>query len=449
MALIEKRTAEAADTEAAPPGKPGWWRQEVEIPRGAIVLYVLILAVLVLIIWSTRRERESHVLVPTIERFEETLPSIAGLTGSPIQDGNRVEILQDGEGFFPRFLADVAAARESIHLETYVWWRGEICEQVANALAEKARQGVEVRLTLDAVGSSKGDDELFERMEEAGVRVAFFHPFLLQDLGLFNNRTHRKLAVFDGRIGYVFGHGFAEEWTGHGQDEKHWRDTGARIEGPVVNSIQATFAENWVEQTAEVLVGEKYFPRLAAAGNVRAHMTASSPQGGVSRLEMLFKLAIGSAQKEILIQNPYFIPDGEMVALLERAAERGVEVRIMLPGAVTDSSVVRHAGHRHYEALLDNGIEIYEFQPSLNHQKVMVVDGIWSHVGSTNLDDRSLDINDEASVGLIDKGVAGELREAFERDLESSLRVTPEEWRKRSAWHRLVDRSSYLINEQL
>ena len=449
MALVEKRTAEAAETEAVPPGKAGWWRREIEIPRGAIVLYVLILAVLVLIIWSTRRERESHVLVPTIERFEETLPSIAGLTGSPIQDGNRVEILQDGEGFFPRFLADVAAARESIHLETYVWWRGEICEQVANALAEKARQGVEVRLTLDAVGSSKGDDELFERMEEAGVRVAFFHPFLLQDLGLFNNRTHRKLAVFDGRIGYVFGHGFAEEWTGRGQDEKHWRDTGARIEGPVVNSIQATFAENWVEQTAEVLVGEKYFPRLAAAGNVRAHMTASSPQGGVSRLEMLFKLAIGSAQKEILIQNPYFIPDGELVALLERAAERGVEVRIMLPGAVTDSSVVRHAGHRHYEALLDNGIEIYEFQPSLNHQKVMVVDGIWSQVGSTNLDDRSLDINDEASVGLIDKGVAGELREAFERDLESSLRVTPEEWRKRSAWHRLIDRSSYMINEQL
>jgi cardiolipin synthase len=416
---------------------------------GAAILYVLILAVLILIIWSTRRERESHVKVPRIDSFAETLPSIAGLTGSPIQAGNSVEILQNGDGFFPRLLADVAAARESIHLETYVWWRGEICEQVADALAKKAAEGVEVRLTLDAVGSNKGDEKLFERMEKAGVRIAYFHPFLLQDLGLFNNRTHRKIAVFDGRIGYVFGHGFAEEWTGNGQDEKHWRDTGVRIEGPVVNSIQETFAENWVEQTAEVLVGERYFPRLSPAGGIRAHMTASSPQGGVSRLELLFKLAIGAAEKEILIQNPYFIPDGEMVGLLEQAAERGVKIRIMLPGAVTDSSVVRHAGHRRYEDLLAKGIEIYEFMPSLNHQKVMVVDGLWSHVGSTNLDDRSLDINDEASVGLIDTGVADQLREAFERDLKVSKQVTLEEWRKRSAWHRFIDRGSYLINEQL
>ena len=446
MALLTKKTAAPA---GAVPKKTGWWHERVDISRGAAILYTLILAVLILIIWSTRRERESHVEVPRIDSFEETLPSIAGLTGSPIQAGNRVEILQDGDGFFPPLLKDIAAARESIHLETYVWWKGEICAQVADALAEKAREGVEVRLTLDAVGSNKGDKELFERMEKAGVRIAFFHPFLLQDLGLFNNRTHRKIAIFDGRIGYVFGHGFAEEWTGRGQDEKHWRDTGVRIEGPVVNSIQETFAENWVEQTAEALVGEKYFPRLPSAGGVRAHMTASSPQGGVSRLELLFKLAIGAAEKEILIQNPYFIPDGEMVGLLEKAAERGVEIRIMLPGAVTDSSVVRHAGHRRYEELLASGIEIWEFQPSLNHQKVMIVDGLWSHVGSTNLDDRSLDINDEASVGLIDTGVAGELKEAFERDLKVSSQVTLEEWRKRSAWHRFIDRGSYLINEQL
>ena len=429
--------------------KPRWWQREVVISRGAAVLYTLIVAALILILWSTRRERESHVKVPRIDRFEETLPSIAGLTGSPIQAGNRVEILQNGDGFFPRLFEDIAAAKETIHLETYVWWEGDICKQVANALAERAAQGVEVRLTLDAVGSNKGEDELFEIMEKAGVRISRYHPLELQDLGLWNNRTHRKLAVFDGRIGYVFGHGFAQEWTGRGQDEKHWRDTGVRIEGPVVNAIQATFAENWVEQTSEVLVGERYFPRLQPAGGVRAHMTASSPEGGVSRLELLFKLAIGTAQKEILIQNPYFIPDGEMVGLLEQAAERGVKVRIMLPGAVTDSSVVRHAGHRRYEELLAKGIEIYEFLPSLNHQKVMVVDGLWSHVGSTNLDDRSLDINDEASVGLIDAGVAAELERAFEQDVKKSKQVTLEEWRKRSAWHRFIDRGSYLINEQL
>jgi cardiolipin synthase len=435
----------------AKPALPHRQGRQIVLSWWAAVFYVLILLGLVLILWSTRRERESHVRVPDIERFEETLPSIAGLTGSPIQAGNRVEILQNGDQFFPALFADIEAAKQSIHLESYVWWKGEICERVANALAGKARQGVEVRLTLDAVGSNKGDEELFETMKKAGVRIAIFHPFRIQDIGLINNRTHRKLAVFDGRIGYVFGHGFAEEWTGNGEDEKHWRDTGVRIEGPVVNSIQAVFAEHWVGQTSEVIVGETYFPRLPSAGNVRAHMTASSPQGegGVSRLEILFKLAISAARRELIVQNPYFIPDGEIVGLLRRAAQRGVKIRIMLPGAVTDSSVVRHAGHRRFEELLEQGIEICEYQKTLNHQKVMVVDGLWSFVGSTNFDDRSLDINDEASIGLIDPGVAGELRAAYQRDLPDCKRILLEEWRKRSAWHQLIDRASYMINEQL
>jgi cardiolipin synthase len=433
----------------AKPAVPRSRGREIVISRTAAVFYVAIILGLILILWSTRRERESHVKVPPIDRFEETLPSIAGLTGSPIQAGNRVEVLQNGDQFFPALLRDVGAAKESIHLETYVWWKGEICGQVARALADKARQGVEVRLTLDAVGSNKGDDELFDLMKKAGVRIALFHPLRLQDIGLFNNRTHRKLAVIDGRIGYVFGHGMAEEWTGHGQDEKHWRDTGVRVEGPVVNSIQAVFSENWVEQTSEVIVGEKYFPRLPSAGNVRAHMTASSPQGGVSRLEMLFKLAISAARRELIVQNPYFIPDGEIVGLLTRAAKRGVKVRIMLPGAVTDSSVVRHAGHRRFEELLEQGIEICEYKKTLNHQKIMVVDGLWSFVGSTNFDDRSLDINDEASIGLIDPGVAGQLRAAYEQDLSDCPPIRLEQWRKRSVWDRFADRASYMINEQL
>ena len=423
--------------------------KEIVLSRAAAVFYVAIVLGLILILWSTRRERESHVRVPDIDRFEETLPSIAELTGSPIQAGNRVEVLQNGDQFFPALLRDVAAAKESVHLETYVWWKGEICERVAQALAAKARQGVEVRLTLDAVGSNKGDKDLFDLMTKAGVKIAYFHPFRIQDIGLFNNRTHRKVAVVDGRIGYVFGHGMAEEWTGNGQDEKHWRDTGVRVEGPVVNAVQGVFAENWVEQTSEVIVGEKYFPRLPSVGSVRAHMTASSPQGGVSRLELLFKLAISAARKELIVQNPYFIPDGEIVGLLQRAAERGVKIRIMLPGAVTDSSVVRHAGHRRFEDLLEKGIEICEYRKTLNHQKIMIVDGLWSFVGSTNFDDRSLDINDEASIGLIDPGVAGQLRAAFEKDQADCPPIDLEQWRKRSVWDRFVDRASYMINEQL
>jgi cardiolipin synthase A/B len=419
------------------------------ISYAAAGLYVTILLILLLLLWSARRERESHVRVPDLASLEEALPSIAGLTGSPILPGNRVEVLQNGDEFFSALLGDIAAARETIHIETYVWWEGEICGRVAEALAARARQGIEVRLLLDAVGSQKGDEELFEMMEDAGVRIARYHPFQLSDIGLFNNRTHRKLALFDGRVAHVFGHGFAQEWTGHAQDEKHWRDTGVRLQGPVVGAVQSVFSENWVEQTSEPLVGERYFPPLEPAGPVRAQMVASSPQGGVSRLELLYKLAIATAQKELLIQNPYFIPDGEVVGLIEKAVRRGVDVSIMLPGAVTDSSVVRHAGHRRFEELLRHGVKIYEYRPTLNHQKILIVDGIWAHVGSANFDDRSLDINDEASVGLIDPDVAGRLRDAFSSDLKSCDEVTLAAWEQRSAWHQLVDRVSYLINEQL
>ena len=424
-------------------------RRILEISYGTAITLTGVILFLLLLIWSTRRERESHVRVPDLVEFEQALPSVASLTGSPIISGNQVQVLQNGDGFFPVLFDDIAKAKQSIHLETYVWWEGEICKRLAEALANKARQGVEVRLTLDATGSTKGDDELFEGMEKAGVKISFYHPFQLQDLGLFNNRTHRKLAIFDGRVAHVFGHGIAQEWTGNGQDAEHWRDTGVRLEGPIVNSIQGVFAENWVEQTAEVLVGEKYFPRLPAVGSVRAHVTASSPQGGVSQLELLYKLAIATAQKELIIQNPYFIPDGEMVGLLEKAVRRGVKVRVMIPGQVTDSSIVRHAGHRRFQELLEHGVEIYEYQRTLNHQKVMIVDGLWSHVGSTNRDDRSLDINDEASVGLIDPDVAARLENAFKADLRYSTRLDAATWEKRPLWHKTVDRLSYLVNEQL
>ena len=431
---------------AARPARPV---RILEISYLAAALYVAIVAVLLLLLWSARRERESHVRVPDLVRLEEALPSIAGLTGSPILAGNRVEILQNGDEFFPALLEDIAAARETIHMETYVWWKGEICQRIAEALAAKARQGVEVRLQLDAVGAQEGDEKLFEMMEAAGVRIARFHPFELDDLGLFNNRTHRKIAIFDGRVAHVFGHGIAQEWTGHAQDEEHWRDTGVRLRGPIVGAVQSVFSENWLEQTSEPIVGERYFPPLEPAGTVRAQMVASSPQGGVSRLELLYKLAIATAQKELLIQNPYFIPDGEVVGLIDKAVRRGVDVSIMLPGAVTDSSIVRHAGHRHYEDLLRHGVKIYEYRPTLNHQKILIVDRVWVHVGSANFDDRSLDINDEASVGIIDAEVAGRLRAAFSEDLKLCTEVTLPEWQKRSAWHRFVDRFSYSINEQL
>jgi cardiolipin synthase len=426
-----------------------WLARTTEVSYLVMILYAFIVVFLFVMIWSVLHERESHVRVPDVGRFEEALPSIANLTGSPVLAGNTVQVLQNGDGFFPPLFEDIARARQTINLETYVWWKGEICKQVAEALAGKARQGVEVRITLDATGSHKGDDDLFDMMKEAGVKISLYHPFRLGDLALLNNRTHRKIAIFDGKVAYVFGHGFAEEWTGNGQDARHWRDTGVRLEGPIVNSVQAVFAQNWVDQTAEVLVGEKYFPRLAEKGSVRAHMTASAPRGGVSEMELLDKMAIATAQKELIIQNPYFIPDEELVDLIANAVKRGVRVRLMIPGQITDSSVVRHAGHKQFQTLLDKGVEIYEFEPTLSHQKIMIIDDVWSFVGSTNFDDRSLDTNDEASVGLIDRQVAGELKAAFEADLERCKRLDARSWSRRSLWHKFEDSASYLLNEQL
>jgi cardiolipin synthase len=424
-------------------------------PRGTIQLTYLqafgvlfTMVFLAVLLWSTDKEHASHVRVPNIDNFEQALPSIANLAHSPVLPGNAVQILENGD-FFPAFLADVARARGSIHLETYVWWKGEICDRVARALADKARHGVEVRITLDALGSHRSDRKLMADMKKAGVKISLYRPPRLSELGLYNNRTHRKVAVFDGRIAYVFGHGMAEEWTGHAEDKDHWRDTGVRLEGPIVNSVQAVFAENWIDETSRVLVGERYFPPQPLVGTVRAHMVSSSPRGGVSEMEMIDKLAIACARKDLIIENPYFIPDVELVNLFANAVKRGVRVRLMIPGPITDSPIVRHAGHKHFQTLMEKGIEIYEFEPTLSHQKIMIVDGTWSLVGSTNFDDRSLDINDEASVGLIDPGIAARLTATFEADLRRCKRLDPRTWSRRGFWHRAEDEVSYLLNEQL
>jgi cardiolipin synthase len=406
------------------------------------------LAVLVILLWSTDKEHASHVKVPAIDNFEEALPSIANLANSPVLSGNAAQILENGD-FFPAFLADVARAHSSIHLETYVWWKGEICERIGRALADKARQGVEVRVTLDALGSHRSRRELIAMMKQAGVKISLYRPVRLSELGLYNNRTHRKLAIFDGRVAYVFGHGIAEEWTGHAQDKDHWRDTGVRLEGPIVNSVQAVFAQNWIDETTQVPIGEKYFPHQPVAGTVRAHMVWSAPRGGVSEMELIDKMAIACARQDLIVENPYFIPDLELVDLFAGAVKRGVRVRLMIPGSITDSPIVRHAGHKQLQALMDKGVEVYEFEPTLSHQKVMIIDGSWSLVGSTNFDDRSLDINDEASVGLIDHGIAAQLTRAFEADLHRCKRLDSRTWSRRGRWHRMVDEVSYLLNEQL
>jgi cardiolipin synthase A/B len=415
-------------------------------------LFIAMLAAIVLLgtmLWNNLREREFHVRVPDIDSFEEALPSIAGMTKAIILEGNKAEIIQNGD-FFTALLASIAGAKETINFETYVWWSGDICDEVAEAFAARAREGLKVRVLVDAMGAMKMKRYLRERMTKAGVKLTRYHPIRLIDIGQLNKRTHRKLAIFDGREAYIFGHGISRKWTGHGEDKEHWRDTGVRLHGPIVNAVQSVFAQHWIEETGEVLVGEQYFPHLGPEGKLRMHTLAGAPLGGISDLELMFKMSIASAQKELIIQNPYFIADSETTSLLKRAVKRGVDVKIMVPGKITDSPLVSHAGHRHFSEMLHAGVKIYCFERTLIHQKIMIIDGLWSHVGSTNLDARSFDINEEAGVGIIDEQIAAELKAAFADDLKSCVEMKAEKWdRDYKLWHRAFDRACYLLSWQL
>jgi cardiolipin synthase A/B len=291
---------------------------------------------------------------------------------------------------------------------------------------------------------------LRDKMTDAGVKLVRYHPIRIIDIGQLNKRTHRKVAVFDGRMAFINGHGISRLWTGNGEDKEHWRDTGVKLWGPVVNAVQSVFAQHWIEETGEVLVGQKYFPHLEHEGDLRMHVLAGAPLGGVSDLELMFKMAIASAQEELIIQNPYFIPDPETVSLLKKAVKRGVKVKIMVPGKVTDSPVVSHAGHHHFSDMLHSGVRLFCHEKTLIHQKIMIIDGFWSHVGSTNLDDRSFDINEEAGVGIIDESIAAQLKAAFEEDLKSCTELKAQTWdQEYHFWHRMQDRVCYLLSGQL
>jgi cardiolipin synthase len=269
------------------------------------------------------------------------------------------------------------------------------------------------------------------------------------NIGRFNNRTHRKILIVDGRIGYVFGHGISDQWLGNGEDPDHWRDTALRVEGPIVHGLQTVFAQNWVEETHRLPVDIVCFPRLESVGASSAHVVSSASGDAVSSVAMLYTVAIACARKKVLIQNPYFAPNPGVVELFAMMVKRGVEVHLMVPGKHTDSPFVRRAGCHLYESMLAAGVRLYEFDRTLVHQKIVVVDGQWSHVGSTNFDARSLALNEEIGIGILDAEVAADLERAFADDLRSCRELTLGQWRKRPFYDRLFDRFAYLLHDQL
>ena len=381
-------------------------------------------------------------------------PTIAAHTDAPILGGNKIELLLNGEQTFPAMLKAIRAARKSITYAQYLYQEGAIAYELAEAFAERCRAGLTVKLLLDSHGGSKIPEDIPQLLTDAGCQLEWFRRVKLfqfitpWELLNYNYRNHRRILVIDGTFGFTGGHGVAEAWTGDGRTEGKWRDTDVRVEGPIVQQLQAAFVESWRDTTGHVLGGDLYFPPLKPVGKVNAQIVKSSPLGGTYESYMLLLLSISSARKSIHLSNPYFLPDERMQEALLNAVKRGVSVVVLTPGKI-DHKLVYWASRRGFEPLLLGGIQIYEYQVALMHAKTMVVDGVWAHVGTTNLDNRSFALNEEINLIAYDRAVAGELETAFAADLKHSKRLTYEAWKARPWREKFLELFTIPLKEQL
>jgi cardiolipin synthase len=381
---------------------------------------------------------------------EEFLTTMAGATGVPFFEGNRIEILNNGDSFYPRMLRDIGRAKYSVTIEAYIYWAGEIGRTFAQALAAKSKSGVSVKILLDAVGSSSIGDEILVILDKGKCQLAWYNPVRPYTLGRFNHRTHRKSLIVDGRVAFTGGAGIADHWMGDAQDSEHWRDTQVRLEGPAVVPLQTGFAQNWLQATSEMITGfEFYPPNETPAGTLAAQTILSSPETGASTARTFYYLSIAAARHSIHIANPYFVPDQGAIDLLIAAKRRGVDVQIMVAGIHNDNWLARQNSVRLYGPFLEAGIRILEYNHTMLHQKTMVVDGVWSTVGTTNFDSRSFAHNEENNVCFCDEGLAGQLEEIFRADTQGCDVITLKSWRKRPIVAKSIEAVASLLQEQV
>ena len=371
------------------------------------------------------------------------------MLGPSIIPGNHVTDLENGGEIFPAMLEAIRGAQHTITFETYIYWEGEVGQRFADALSERARAGVAVNVTIDWVGSASMDQGQLQQMEDAGVHIQRYRPLHWYHLARMNNRTHRKLLVIDGRIGFTGGVGIADQWRGDAQDPEHWRDMHFRIEGPAVAQIQAAFNDNWIKSTGEVLNGPKYFPPLQPAGDMDAHLFIASPAGGSESMHLMYLMALAAAEQSIDLSASYFLPDPLIIDALLAARERDVRIRVLLPGPYIDSEAVRLSTKASWGSLLRAGVEIHEYQPTMIHNKLLIIDQELVSVGSTNFDIRSFRLNDEASLNVYDHEFAARMTRVFERDLEQARRYPHEAWQKRPWTEKFTETVLLPIKSQL
>ncbi len=373
---------------------------------------------------------------------------LATLTDAQLHAHNRIEILTNGPCFYPAELDAISGARHSIHLEAYIFHKGEIGTRFRDALTERARAGVEVKVIIDFIGSFSVRKSWFRDLIDAGGRVEWYHSLRLDLIPQLNNRTHRELLVVDGEIGFIGGAGIDDQWLESRPKDPRWRDTVCRVTGPAVTSLQSVFAENWLRVAGEILADPEFYPDGATGAGSVAMVVNSTPAAGSTRARILFQLLVACARKRVYITTPYFLPDHSARQAVRRAVrDRGVDIRILTPGRHSDHMLTRGSSERLFGSLLKAGVKIYEYRPAMIHAKILIADDVWSVVGSTNFDHRSFQLNDEVNMAVCDAAVAARLLRDFENDLKESREITYEEWRRHRK-HRIYEWLGALITKQ-
>lgn len=380
---------------------------------------------------------------------DEFLQTVSGATGMVFVEGNKIQLLNNGDEFYPAMLDAIDHAEASITIEAYIYWAGEIGQRFAQALARRAKAGVSVKILLDAVGSASIGSDILETLEGGGCQLAWYNRIRWWTIGRFNHRTHRKSLIIDGRVGFTGGAGIADVWIGHAEDPNHWRDMQIRLDGPAVVPLQTGFAANWLQTTGELITGERYYPPTERCGPLSALTVMSSPETGASTVRTMYYLSIVCAHKSIYIANPYFVPDATAVETLIDAKRRGVDVRIMVAGVHNDNWLARRNSVMLFGRLLEAGIDVLDYNRTMLHHKTMVVDGVWSTIGTTNFDNRSFSHNEESNVCIYDRGIARTLEEAFVADAAECERWSYEKWRRRGALTRVEEFVASFLQDQV
>ncbi|MEP6809581.1 MAG: phospholipase D-like domain-containing protein [Chthoniobacterales bacterium] len=406
--------------------------------------------VLIFCLFFIRRTSLDYNLTHTFAiRSPEFFGSALALAHPIPITGNKIDLLENGDEFFPAMLEAIRGAKQSVNFQSYIMKSDAIGHEFRDALCEKAKSGVVVRVLLDGVGSGWSlDNSDVKMMKEAGCKFAYYHPVASWRVDRTNRRSHRRVLVVDGKVGFTGGAAFSEQWSGHAQDKLHWRDTHARLEGPIVNALQAAFQAHWIKTSKEALSGDGQFPALPPAGNLRAQVVESKSFSSAP-IPLVQAITFAAAEKRIWITNPYCTPTDNQVALLVQAKQRGVDVRLLLPGPHNDQPLTQSAGRSAYGKLLEGGVKIFEYQPTMIHAKTMVADGLFSMVGSSNLDGRSSEINEELDVVVYDPEFGRRMEESFEKDLVVSREYTLEEFNQRGVWERLTEWLAIPFRSQL